>query len=216
MIGDDVVDLADPETCEGAQHPGFDARVFAPSELALLDRTDDRRRLRWTLWSAKEAAYKAAKRCAPATVFSPRRFVVTRTRAGAPCVVHGAERWRLTIDAGAERVHTIACAVPTPCRVISAVETVPSEAVRDAMPTGASRAARALAVTRVARALGASPDAVAVVKEGRVPRLVVAPADARSSRSRDGGIALSLSHHGRFVSFACLLDPEAEREERAA
>ena len=38
MLGDDVVDLADPETAEHALHPRFDARAFAPRERAALAR----------------------------------------------------------------------------------------------------------------------------------------------------------------------------------
>ena len=76
MIGNDVVDLRDPETRPGAQHARFDARVFAASERLALERSRDAGRLRWILWAAKESAFKAARRCDPATVFAPSHFVV--------------------------------------------------------------------------------------------------------------------------------------------
>ncbi len=71
MIGNDIVDLADPETSCGACHPRFDHRVFAPAELELLATTRSHVRMRWILWSAKEAAYKAARQACATTVFSP-------------------------------------------------------------------------------------------------------------------------------------------------
>ncbi|MGH7855988.1 MAG: 4'-phosphopantetheinyl transferase family protein, partial [Candidatus Binatia bacterium] len=76
MVGNDVIDLRDPETAPGSQHPRFDARVFAPAERALLGASTDARRLRWILWAAKEAAYKVARKIDARAVFSPRRFVV--------------------------------------------------------------------------------------------------------------------------------------------
>ena len=73
-VGNDVVDLVDPETLREEQHPRFDERVYAPEELALLQRSESEHVTRWLLWAAKEAAYKAEKRDAPDTVFSPRRL----------------------------------------------------------------------------------------------------------------------------------------------
>ncbi len=58
MVGNDIVDLGDAETCNGPSHPGFDARVFAPVERRALAASPAPNRLRWSLWAAKEAAYK--------------------------------------------------------------------------------------------------------------------------------------------------------------
>ena len=44
MLGNDVVDLADPETRRAALHPRFDARAFAPRERAALAAASDRQR----------------------------------------------------------------------------------------------------------------------------------------------------------------------------
>jgi phosphopantetheinyl transferase (holo-ACP synthase) len=206
MIGDDIVDLGDPETRAGAEHPGFDARVFAPSELAALARSRDRRTLRWILWSAKEATYKAAKRRAPGTVFSPRRFVVTFTGRTTGRVAHGADRYDLTLDVDAERVHAIARVPGRPGVLLAAVGVAGAGGA--ATPPEASAAVRALAAERVARALGLAPASLAVERDGRLPRL--------AHGSRTISAELSLSHHGRFVSFACLLDLIPEAAESAA
>ena len=58
MIGNDIVDLRDPEVQPGASHPRFDRRVFAPEERSALAASGARERLRWILWAAKEAGRK--------------------------------------------------------------------------------------------------------------------------------------------------------------
>jgi len=58
MLGNDIVDLADPEACESTLHPRFDARVFAAPERVLLAAAADRGALRWALWAAKEREYR--------------------------------------------------------------------------------------------------------------------------------------------------------------
>ena len=56
MLGNDVVDLGDPETLRGAQHPRFDARVFTREERAAIADSPAPERLRWSLWPALAAA----------------------------------------------------------------------------------------------------------------------------------------------------------------
>ena len=69
MVGDDVVDLGDPEA--RAVHPRFDARVFGTAERALLAASREPECLRWVLWAAKEAAWKLAAKRGPRPIFSP-------------------------------------------------------------------------------------------------------------------------------------------------
>ncbi len=75
-VGNDVVDLADPETRLGGLHPRFVERVFCAAERERLAASRSRHVLHWALWAAKESAYKALKRLAPETVFAPREFEV--------------------------------------------------------------------------------------------------------------------------------------------
>ena len=65
MLGNDIVDLADPETSWGGQHPRFDQRVFTSCERAALLRSPDPQRTRWVLWAVKESAFKGARRARP-------------------------------------------------------------------------------------------------------------------------------------------------------
>ncbi len=52
LVGNDVVDLHDPESSPEALHARFDARVFTTDERVLLSASDSMHELRWTLWAA--------------------------------------------------------------------------------------------------------------------------------------------------------------------
>jgi len=201
MVGNDVVDLLDPEARPAACHARFDARVFASEERDELRASATPGRLRWLLWAAKEAAYKAAKKEDSRTVFAPRAFVVRTTRDGRRVVEHeDGRRFALRVDLAHDHVHVTATSGPAPDGVLlSQVERLPAGT---AQCPGA--AARALALARVAPHVCARASDLAILKSGRggkVPLLV------RQDGSTVGD--LSLSHHGRFVAFACELPGEA-------
>jgi hypothetical protein len=265
MLGNDVVDLWDPETRPGAAHPRFDVRVFDPTELAALARSRAPNQLRWVLWAAKEAAYKAAKRMDPTTLLSPRRFVVSslvrhpssrslrvqhptnvarpersesgshlrdstcgsgrptrrevprrrattsrqETRANASARVFlGAHPFDVALEIRAGWVHAVATSpdAPSSLALVSAVERL-SRGCEES-PAAASRAVRTLARETLAQRFGVKADRLAVVCEGRLPRL--------AEGSRALGAVLSLSHHGQLVAFACQLwDPPSGAAGRA-
>jgi phosphopantetheinyl transferase (holo-ACP synthase) len=193
MVGNDVIDLDDPETFSGACHARFDARVFTVEERAALAGSGAPARLRWALWAAKEAAYKAAKQRHRSTVFSPARFAVRLTGDTRARVTHGDQCWPVALEIGARHVHAIATARgAAPAKVVAGVERM---AAGDGTCPGI--AARALAVARIAPLLGLVPSELCVVRDGRIPRLQHAGADLAA--------ALSLSHHGRLIAFACAL-----------
>jgi len=76
LVGNDVVDLRDPENQPGAIHPRFDERVFTPVERARLTDEATAHRTRWLMWAAKESAFKVARKLDPGVRFLPRRFRV--------------------------------------------------------------------------------------------------------------------------------------------
>jgi hypothetical protein len=187
MVGNDVVDLADPEVRGGPGHPRFDARVFSRAERCAIGASGVPNRLRWMLWAAKEAAYKLARKRDPLVIFSPRRFVVRLDAS-----LHGEVSWdggRCAVSLGVEgdAVHAVATDGDA-LRLTSAVAS--AGATLDA-----SDAARALAVRRLARRLDARPETLRIGRRGRIPTLEIGGVPA--------GVDLSLSHHGRFVAFAC-------------
>lgn len=198
MIGNDVVDLEDPETRPGAQHPRFDARVFAGAELAWLRRSGAPERLRWMLWAAKEAAYKVARKLDPRVSFAPARFAVQLDGSLRGRVEHAGRSLWLAVRADASSVHAIASdAELDPARLLLGQQRLHAgAAASNAEP---SLAVRRLAMRKLALRLGAEPAELEIGQRGRVPEL--------RRRGEATGLDLSLSHHGGLVAFACELGP---------
>jgi phosphopantetheinyl transferase (holo-ACP synthase) len=183
MLGDDVVDLLDPEARAGAQHARFDERVFGEDELRLLERSADPVRTRWTLWAAKEAALKCARRRDPGIGFAPRRF---RVELASGWVRSGVERLRLHVVTSGGALHVIAA---------RSGARIAARLARLAPGEDPGRAARALAVSLVATEIGAAQAELAIERGAdRIPRVL------RGGRILP--LAVSLSHHGRFAACA--------------
>ena len=194
MIGNDVVDLADLDTDPGRLHPRFDGRAFHPSEGALIASSPQPCRTRWILWALKESAFKAARKEEPTTIFSPVRFVATLEDEASAFVCAGDRRFQASISCGSGYVHAVAwqaCDPPAVTRIA-----VARLATGETSPRAA---ARRLVLERLAPVLGVAPSALAIHREARIPALWV--------HGRRSGADLSLSHHGRFVAFACRLPP---------
>lgn len=211
MVGNDVVDLADAEAQHSARHPRFDARVFAPEERRRIAAAGPELPLRWILWTAKEAAYKLARRRDPACVFSPIRFVVALDTApyAAPDtrpdarlegrVRHSGEAYPLRVTLNGDCVHAV---VTAPGRTFASVAASSHRLGDTEVVAGPSRAVRAFALSDLAPQLGVDTASLSIHSRDRIPRLQVSAGPAA---------ALSLSHHGRFVAYACALpQPHSE------
>lgn len=196
MIGDDVVDLADPEAADGARHPRFDARAFHHAERGAIARAADPLAARWACWAAKEAAYKLARRLDASQRFAPRRFRVTWEAPGAARVSGAGRRYCVSLVRDAEALHAVA-------RLESADGGRAFQASAPRAPgEEPGGAARALALRVLTPLLGARPGELAIETRERLPELQL--------RGAPLAAALSLSHHGRFVSFACWLPEPGE------
>ena len=189
MIGNDVVDLRDPETHAGSLHRRFDERVMAASERAWLATRLTPDRDRWMLWAAKEAAYKAMRRMNPMIAFSPVRFVVAIDDDGVGKVTVGETLLDVVVRVIDDAVHAVASLAGTPRAAIVA------ECLRGS-GTDPSAAARRLAIDVVAARAGRGDASVAM--RGRLPEL----------HAGEAAIPLSLAHHGDVVAFAVRLSPE--------
>lgn len=190
------MDLEDSETVPGATHPRFDERVFATEEIECLRRSRSPERLRWILWAAKESAYKVAKKLDPRTIFSPRRFVVELETANLGSVRIGGRRFSIVASVERAVCHVIACTeLPRGMIVVSGLRRLVGDAGEPLRP---GSIARRFTIDEMTPWLGARVGDLELVSEDRVPRLRLsgrpAPAD------------VSLSHHGRFVAFACAVD----------
>jgi len=193
-IGNDVVDLADPETRLDGLHPRWDGRAFCAAERRALEASSSRHRLHWALWAAKESAYKARKKLDPGAVFSPREFEVELspppTAEGGVArgrVIHRGDVFDLEIRLDGASVHAVATSEgEAGARVLWRVE----RALGDP-----GLAARRLAATAIGSALSLDPDELQIVRRPPVA----------THRDRPIEADVSLSHHGRFVAFACTL-----------
>ena len=190
-VGNDVVDLDDPETRLDGLHPRWCERAFCAAEHEALDASRSRHRLHWVLWAAKESAFKARKRLEPRAVFSPREYEVELSPLPATAgvalgrVVHQGEVFDLEVRLHGASVHAVATSEDeVGARVLWEVD----RALGDP-----GVAARRLATTAIASALGLDPAGLRIVRRPPVATF----------RDHRIDLGVSLSHHGRFVAFAC-------------
>ncbi len=194
-VGNDLVYLADPEISGHHLRSRFVERVCAAAERSRVARSDEALVLLWSLFAAKEAAYKAALKRRPGLVFSPRLFEVdARLRR----VRYRDLEMGLRLTRDPLWVHAVViCGDGDPGRAEAGVERIPrgrhqSDAVRD------------LACRRVAGHLGLPEQRLAIerprepgARDGLAPpRLLL--------DGRPAGIDISLSHDGPFAAFAAL------------
>ena len=106
-------------------------------------------------------------------------------------VCHGDWRFPVVIHEESQAVHAVA-ASSEQCleRVRAEMRLCPGD-----YAGGPSAAVRSVAIDHLARELGTESLDLTIVREGRVPRLML--------RGEPSGLDLSLSHHGRLVAFAC-------------
>lgn len=76
MIGNDLVDLRAREAAGKAGDARFVARVFTEQEAKLIASSPSPDATLWMLWTAKEAAYKVAKKLRPDVIFAHSRYEV--------------------------------------------------------------------------------------------------------------------------------------------
>lgn len=193
-VGNDVVDLDDPDTRLDGLHPRWDERVFGAAERRALEASPSRHLLHWALWAAKESAYKARKRLDPEMVFSPREFEVELSALPA----RGGDG--IAVGRALHRGLALGVEVRVDGACLHALARSEDEDGRVLWGAGAAEgdpgvAARRLAATAIGRALGLDPADVGIVRRPPV-------ASFRDGRCEVG---VSLSHHGRFVAFAFAL-----------
>ena len=197
-VGNDVVDLRDPANLSAAIHRRFDIRVFADRErrvLAAAVTEEERHRLRWTLWAAKESALKCLRQVDSALPFRPREILVMIESASRGAVVHRGVELDLVLDVTDARVHVLAvgpggnhpAAVHRAARVESGTAASAAEM---------SRRVRSLAAREIGRLLGRPAGSIEVDSGSRR-----APPSARRN-GRTLPVEVSLSHDGSWIGCA--------------
>ncbi len=214
MLGNDVVDLLDPDARPESHPARFDERVFAEEEKRSIARDSNPLARRWAHWAAKEAAFKLAKQIDSDFVFAPKRLVVRYVSASigsdGRVTRHGSldlpeirgntiRRLEIRSDETLERVHVIATPEGSDWKAIDAD-------VRRLGSTGIdpSRAVRTLAIGRSSRILGIDRNRLTIGQRGRIP--IVELDGSRTS------LCLSLSHHGGWMAYAMRPRIDLERD----
>jgi phosphopantetheine--protein transferase-like protein len=107
LVGNDVIDLDEPAAADAHTRARFLARVFGPAERAQLEAASEPRALLWSLFAAKEAAYKVVVKlqAGPPPAFAHRRFEVAPDLGS---VRHQDTVLELRVTRGAGWVHAVA------------------------------------------------------------------------------------------------------------
>ena len=197
LVGNDVVDLRDPENQPEAIHQRFDRRVFTPAERARLCMEATAHRTRWRMWAAKESAFKVARKLDPRVRFLPRSFSVHPVGNARSIVRHSLGRFEVSFSGAEDWVHAIA--TPSFGPGVEALRRGPL-AVIERVQQGKSAAAnasvrvRAMARSAIGSALSISPSEIRIVTADSIP--------AALWKKLPLPVDLSLSHHGRFLACA--------------
>ena len=200
LVGNDVVDLHDSESRPDALHARFDVRVFTFDELEALSASASVHELRWTLWAAKESAYKVAKKLDPAVRFLPRDFLVRWVAERRALVIHETGSFEVRVERTDEWIwavatHTAAGAASTEHQVSTGIERL------EAPGADASQSVRELACAALGSRMDLPPGEVRIGADRGIPVALW--------RNRRLPVDLSFSHHGRFVAWAwgeCAMD----------
>ena len=191
-VGNDVVDLGDPEIAAHHGRQRFVERVCTPDEVARVTQSDKAHLMLWSLFAAKEAGFKVVAKLTPGIAFSPRRFQVD---AALTQVCHDDVRLPLLVTQTDDWVHAVASQ--------GKIEPV-WRVERRQVEMGESDAVRQLAIQTAARHLGLPLKALAVERdEDRRFRDDLSP----PRLLHDGepvDVDLSLSHDGRWIACALL------------
>jgi len=222
MLGNDVVDLLDPDTRPETFRARFDERVFDPGERRAIAKGPDSHACRWAHWAAKEAAYKLAKQVQDDFVFSPSRLVPRFTsvekpgtgrllRRGTLALPHalspGLCELELRSEETPERVHVLAAPPGADWdAIVSAVEVIGTA-------DDPSLAARRLARHTIARDLGIADERIEIGRRGPARASGAAKIPTVEIDGARSTLALSLSHHGQWIACAMTLraEPAGER-----
>jgi phosphopantetheine--protein transferase-like protein len=197
LVGNDVVDLDDPQIARSHERERFVARICTPAERARLAASPllARKTLLWTLFAAKEAAYKIAAKLGPAPGFAHKRFEVAADLESVRDV-QTATTMHLTIEVDETRgfIHAIATTA-SPDEVRHGVTMA---------PTGADlgKLVREASCRSLAELLGCESHELEIVR-APLPRAwdgLAPPVVRRKSQPIDADV--SLSHDGRFAAFA--------------
>ena len=186
-----------PHNQPAALHPRFDRRVLADEERALLaaaSDTETRHRLRWTMWAAKESAFKYLRQTEPGLPFHPREFAVHLDSSTLGRVTHHGTELGVALDVTPARAHAVTIGAPG-SGTDGSKAVAHTGTARAQSPADASAEVRRLAAREVGRLLDVRPGLIEIDGSARsAPRA-----------HRDGEllpVELSLSHDEAWLAWA--------------
>jgi phosphopantetheinyl transferase (holo-ACP synthase) len=213
-VGNDIIDLLDPESDPASLHQRYLDRVFTSEEREGLDKN---RLELWSRWATKEATFKALAAERPELVFSPRAFATSLMEPTADgqrhgWVTHGGQRIPVLLQLqhhhSGSYLHAIAATAAT---AATAGELDHAHLLAKVTPVtndeDPSSAVRLSAKRCLAQYLGCHERQVQI--RGRhPPRFFI--------DEQPVPLSLSLSHHGAWVAFACCMVRASQRIEASA
>jgi len=110
MIGNDIIWLRDPFNQGRVGESRLKQRILCPSESEAFELSAPTDRLLWSLWAAKEGAFKAFSRQNPSHFFHPQEFVVSGWNAPIPVqgtVIFQSHLWAVTWHHAKDWVHAV-------------------------------------------------------------------------------------------------------------
>jgi hypothetical protein len=197
FVGNDVVDLTDPENRGKSRDRRFVNRVFTPAEQRMISAADEADRVLWSLWAAKESAYKAISKMASSVCSIPRSYEVKLGCADGDTALRGivetpAGVVHIRVFSGGGYVHGLATTGSD-----DDLDAVLSDVRRweDANGDESARA-RTEGITFLSRYLGLPEDDIGIVSSSSIPRVTI--------RGLHTQLDTSLSHDGHYTACAFL------------
>lgn len=231
LLGNDIVDLSDASTFEKYRDSRFLSRVFTDEEQSTIRQSGTPNETLWTLWAAKEAAYKIISKLSSPPIFRHKSF---RARVHKPSATAGNSSSRTTtvevqyrktsmmmqVCVGKDYIHATGahplsqeaddCRVISEMRACQAADWEAWEAKTD-FPDGFTEAERT-SISRAESALVRSfcKKSIAKALEISPARLqIIRPVKQTKTQPPfllvDGqktAIDITLSHHGRYLGWA--------------
>ena len=196
-IGNDLVDLQEPQSLNHHSNPRFLSRICSLEERECILASDDPHLMLWTHWAIKEASYKAIKKAFPHARFLPLHFSCT--------MLSDFSKWEsryqefkcmVTVASTDEYVHAIAIAEGSK----GSKKSYKSRVKKIASEETASLEVRKLALKLLEEAGYPSCEIVRPVIEEEL-----SPPIALLNGQPLADCDISLSHDGKFIAAAVLL-----------
>jgi len=200
LIGNDIVDLADPQARGKSRDTRFINRVFTLDEQQKILNSDEPDIFLWSLWAGKETGYKAISKTHPAVSSSPRHYEIKLSDSPLPesGIVYtpcGPVPVRFFITG--EYIHCIGAS--TDEGIGSIVWDVQKILQPQFSPDYQSDFVRNMAGKKISRYLKEDPEAIEIIRPKGHRGLGPPAVYAGGKRT---AIDISMSHDGRFAACA--------------